>query len=234
MKLPFYDAMPTGLDARAKLYTAYLYISIIVLIAFSALFMALGYHMAAFIELAMVLSFVTAFILAVKKHIYASKIISTSTSIAVVLIQANYVFTPETGFQFLLFPLLVITFLFNDTSVRTERLLTIFYSAVITIAFFVSSNTQFSGPLVSFKEAHQPIFYNLSLLTSFIALSLLLYLYSLQLAHKEATLSYLAEYDALTQIYNRGYFTATGYEKFQAFKENKQNTFSDHYRHRRL
>jgi len=222
MKLPFYDAMSIGIDARAKLFTAYLYISMFVLMGFSALFFIYGFYTAALIQLVMVFSFVLSFVMAVKKYGSAAKILAISASIATILIQTNYVFSPEAGFQYMLFPLLVIVFLFNDLSVSSDRLLTIFYTVIITIAFFISSHYQFSGPMILLSDVAQSMFHNASLFTSFTALAILLYLYSLQLSHKEATLSFLAEYDALTQIYNRGYFTTNGHKKFQVYKDKKQ------------
>ena len=122
----------------------------------------------------------------------------------------------------MLFPLLVIIYLINDLSIRNERNFTISFSLLITTVFFISANFQFSGPMIQIGETHQQLFFNISAFTSLVALAVLLYLYSLQLSTKEAALSYLAEYDALTQIYNRGYFTTNGHLRFEQFKEKSQ------------
>lgn len=222
MKLPFYKEMAIGIDARAKLYTAYLYISLFVVIGFSVIFLTNGYHTAALIQLTMVFPFAFAFNLAIQKRMILSKFIAVMTSITIVVIQTNYVFTPNSGFQYMLFPLLVIIYLINDLSLRNERNFTISFSLLITTVFFISANFQFSGPMILISETHQQLFFNISAFTSLVALAVLLYLYSLQLSTKEAALSFLAEYDALTQIYNRGYFTTNGHLRFEHFKEKSQ------------
>ncbi|GAB6106767.1 GGDEF domain-containing protein [Fusibacter bizertensis] len=219
MKIPFHDSRILELDARDKLYSAYLHVSMLVILIFSALFFVFGYHVAALIQFIDFFPFIIAARLSVGSQKLFSRLISIIASIFIVLVQTSYIFTPRSGFHYMLIPLIVVVYLISDLSDISQRHFAIFLSSVITISFFISTNIQISGPVITILESRQNLFYNLSLLSAFTALGIMLYLYALQLSYKEKALSYLAEYDALTRIHNRGYFTSRGKSLFPTYKE---------------
>lgn len=221
MKIPFHDNRALDLDAREKLYNAYLHVSMLVILIFTSLFFIFGYFSAALVQFIDFFPFIIAARLSISHHKILSRTISTLASIFIVLVQSNYIFTPNSGFQYMLMPLVVVVFLINDLSAPAQKYFSIIASVVITISFFISTNLQLSGPVITIMENRQQLFYNMSLFTAFVALSVMLYLYALQLSYKERALSYLAEYDALTLIHNRGYFTNKGQLLFPTYKEKK-------------
>lgn len=219
MKVPLHDDFALELDAREKLYNAYLHVSMLVILIFSSLFFVFGYFSAALVQFVDFFPFIIAARLSVSHHKLLSRAISTLASIFIVLVQSNYIFTPSSGFQYMLIPLIVVVFLINDLSTPAQKYFSIIASIIITISFFISTNLQIAGPVISIMEDRQQLFYNISLFTAFVALSVMLYLYALQLSYKEKALSYLAEYDALTLIHNRGFFTNKGQLLFPTYKE---------------
>ena len=221
MHIPFHSSQNMELTARDKLYSAYLHVSMIVILLFSTLFFLLGYYFAALIQFLIFFPFIAAARLSVYNFNFLSKIIAVMASIFIVILQTNYFFTPASGFQYMLLPLVVVLFLINDLSQTSQKIFSISFSLVITVSFFLSTNVQIAGPIVVIPENRQLLFYNMSLLTAFISLSFMLYLYALQLSNKEKALSFLAEYDALTLIHNRGYFTNKGENLFSTYKEKK-------------
>lgn len=118
----------------------------------------------------------------------------------------------------MLIPLLVVQFLISDISDSKQKRTTFFYGFLIVAIFFISDSILVSKPIIDIDPAMHAIFFNLSMVSSFIALFIMLYVYSMQLSIKEKALSYYADYDALTDIYNRGYFNRSGEQCFPLYK----------------
>ena len=207
-------------NARDKLYLYYLMISHFVLILFSLIFFLQEFYFAAFSQGIMLIPFGLSLYLFLINQLDASKWIAITGSLVIVIIQTNVIFTPLSGFYYMLIPLLVISFLFNDLNHLKNRIFGICFSIVICLGFFISSKYQFYGPILIIDDEINHLFRIISTIVSFISLIFMLYMYSLQLARTEANLSYLADHDALTKIYNRGYFANIGQEYFITHKEN--------------
>ena len=206
-------------NARDKLYLYYLLISHFVLVLFSLIFFLQEFYLASFFEGIMLIPFGISVYLFLLNQMDYSKWIAVTSSLIIVMIQTNILFTPSSGFHYMLIPLLVISFLFNDLNQVKNRLFGIFISVMICIGYFISSSYQFYGPIITVDFEINHLFRIVSTLVSFIALIFMLYMYSLQLARTEANLSYLADHDALTKIYNRGYFANIGQSFFLVHKE---------------
>ncbi|OJV62785.1 MAG: hypothetical protein BGO41_00170 [Clostridiales bacterium 38-18] len=208
-------------NARDKLYLYYLLISHFVLILFTIVFTIQKFYLAAFFEAIMLVPFCTSFYLFLLNRLDYSKWIAVTSSLVIVMIQTNVIFTPSSGFQYMLIPLLVISFLFNDLNQFRNRIFGVVFSIIICFGYFISSSYQFFGPVLSIDSDINHLFRIISTIVSFVALIFMLYMYSLQLAKTEANLSYLADHDALTKIYNRGYFASIGQAYYLSHKEKK-------------
>jgi diguanylate cyclase (GGDEF)-like protein len=205
-------------EARERLYLAYLAMSVIFVLFFSILFLFLGYYIAATIQVMVLLPFCYSILKYVKGSVLQSKSYAIASSLIIVLIQNNIVFTPSVGFRFMLIPLLVVQFLISDISDSKQKRTTFFYGFLIVAIFFISDSLFVSKPVTETDPAMHAIFFNISMVSSFIALFIMLYVYSMQLSIKEKALSYYADYDALTDIYNRGYFNRYGEQWFPLYK----------------
>lgn len=205
-------------EARERLYLAYLAISVSVVLFFTILFLFLGYYIAAIVQILVLIPFGYSILKYVKGSMHQSKSYAIASSLIIVLIQNNLVFTPAVGFRFMLIPLLVVQFLISDICDSKQKRTTFFYGFLIVAIFFISDNIFVSKPIIEIDPAIQVVFFNLSMVSSFIALFIMLYVYSMQLSIKEKALSYYADYDALTDIYNRGYFNRYGEQWFPFYK----------------
>lgn len=204
----------SNVEARERLYLTYLTLSIIVVVTFVFLFTFLGYYTAAVIQTLVLIPFGYSVYAYLKGFALKSKAFALGSSLIIVLIQNNYVFTPSVGFHFMLIPLLVVQFLISDIGDPKQRKMTFFYSIMSIGAFFISSGLSISSPIFVTSQTITAILFNLSMTVSFIALFIMLYIYSMQLSIKEKALSYYADYDALTDIFNRGYFNRNGEQWF--------------------
>ena len=205
-------------EARERLYLAYLAMSVFFVLFFSILFLFLGYYIAATIQVAVLIPFGYSSLNYMKGSLLKSKSYAIASSLIIVLIQNNFVFTPSVGFRFMLIPLLVVQFLISDISDSKQKRTTYFYGLLIVVIFFISDLNFVSNPIIEIDSVMHAIFFNLSMVSSFIALFFMLYIYSMQLSIKEKALSYYADYDALTDIYNRGYFNRYGEQWFPQYK----------------
>ncbi len=205
-------------EARERLYLVYLAISVSVVLFFTILFFVLGYTIAAVVQVMILIPFGYSILSYVKGFVLRSKSYAIASSLFIVLIQNNFVFTPAVGFRFMLIPLLVVQFLISDISDSKQKRTTFFYGFLIVAIFFISDSILVSKPIIDIDPAMHAIFFNLSMVSSFIALFIMLYVYSMQLSIKEKALSYYADYDALTDIYNRGYFNRYGEQWFPHYK----------------
>lgn len=212
---PIREACPLRNQARIPLFNAFIQISIGVIIAFTVIFIALGFFNAAIFQALSLIPFCAAIALKRRGALMTAKWLGILASIAIVLLQTNVVFTKETGFHFQLLALIVVSFLICDLKEPLERRASLVLAAIIGSGFFLAETVQFDGPLIQLTQETAQFFRCLSYVTTFSALSWLLYLYSTQLALKERELSHMADYDALTAIHNRGYFMRQGETVYQ-------------------
>lgn len=197
-------------QARVKLFFAYIVISMVVVSLFTLLFYIMDYTQAALIQSLALMPFAYALYQLKHKNLKTAKWVAILASIIIVVIQTNVVFTNATGFHVQLLALVVVAFLICDMKIKQERYLALMLASLIATSFFVSNYWQIYGPIIIISPSTERVFNTLSYTTTFIALSALLYLYSMQLAQKELELSILANTDALTNIYNRGFFMREG------------------------
>lgn len=209
----------SNVEARERLYLTYLTLSVLVVVTFVFLFTFLGYYTAAIIQALVLLPFGYSVYTYMKGFVLKSKAFALGSSLMIVLIQNNYVFTPSVGFHFMLIPLLVVQFLISDIGDPKQKRMTFLYSFFTVVVFFISSELSISSPIFETGQTITSILFNLSMTISFIALFIMLYVYSMQLSIKEKALSYYADYDALTDIYNRGYFNRNGEQWFPLYSD---------------
>lgn len=211
MNIPFHNQfkMPNQ-GARERLFAIYIHLSMAVVLIFTILFVFMGFTRAAMIQIMGLLPFMLALRLNFHKQVLLSKIVAMVSSIALVVMQTNVNFTRETGFHYQLIALVVVLYLINDMKFISDRLFTLTFSVIIAISFFICELSHFTVPLIPVTDNVNALFHNLSLISTFGALALLLYHYSIQLSLKEQALSYMADFDALIGIHNRGFFNTYG------------------------
>jgi len=218
MNIPFHKQgiMPNQ-GARERLFAIYIHLSMAVVLVFTILFAFMGFRQAALIQFIGIFPFMLALRLNFHQKILLSKLVAMLSSIFLVVMQTNVNFTRETGFHYQLIALVVVLYLINDMKFFSDRLFTLAFSVIIAISFFVCELSHFTVPLIPVSDQVNSLFHNLSLISTFGALSLLLYHYSIQLSLKEQALSYMADFDALIGIHNRGYFNTYGDKVYPAY-----------------
>lgn len=209
-------------QARIRLFHFYIYLSIGVVSIFTVLFAIKQFWPAAILQGLFLVPFLSALHLYSKGYHIFSKWLTILASSSIVLLQTNYVFTSEAGFHYQLIALIVVAFLICDLKELSETWLAIAFSVIISACFFLSETVQIAGPIILLSAQQNMLFKYMSLTTTLVALSWLLFYYSKILANTERELSALANTDALTKIHNRGYFMREGERIFQALQSKHQ------------
>lgn len=205
---------------RSRLFYAFVSISLLTIIFFSILF--------PLTDAAKALPYVSFFavphslalILYRRGNATTAIGLAVGSSLSIVFIHTFFLFGNGAGFHYMYLALLIVIFLVSDMSILNQKVLSIIMSGIIIVAFMLCEAYAHEPYLVLYESLDvMPIRY-IGLGITVIATSAMLYIYSKQLSINEQSLLHLASYDALTNIFNRGYFVDLGKQMFSCYKKN--------------
>lgn len=201
-------------DVRGRLFTIYVYISMSAIVLYTIVFVGLELYIGALFQIIFLLPFSLSIPWFKKGIKTPSIILAIGSSICIVLIQTFYVFSNRAGFHLQYLALMIIIFLVSDMRQVQQRNISLVLATITSLSFYLCEH--FADITLSSIaiDVNFDFLRNLSLSITLIAMVILLYVYSNELSKKERALSFMAQNDALTGIYNRGYFTKKGEQLF--------------------
>jgi diguanylate cyclase (GGDEF)-like protein len=115
---------------------------------------------------------------------------------------------------------MAILFLISDLYQPKQRNMSIGLAMAILISFFVCEKYA-NTPVLDFVQyINLNVLKDISLIITLIAMFIIFFTYSIQLSKKEKAMQFLVDHDALTGIFNRGYFNEAGEKYFINHKVN--------------
>lgn len=207
-------------DIRGLIFKVFSTISMIVIVFFAILFMWKGYLFATLLLLVAFIPFPVALYLYRTGHKTIGIFIAILDAIWIVLFETFFVFSNVVCFHYQYFDTMAILFLISDLYQPRQRNMSIGLAMTIFLSFFICEKYA-NTPILDFVQyINLYVLKDISLMITLIAMFIIFFTYSMQLSKKEKTMQFLADHDALTGIFNRGYFNGTG-EKY--FKKHQVN-----------
>ncbi|MCH4887621.1 diguanylate cyclase [Acidaminobacter sp. JC074] len=211
-------------ESKYSLALIYTMLSMLVCVLFSISFIAIGATLAALIQLIGAFVFMIVSGLLRRRINILTRYISMTLSLILVFINSTFMFGPGYGFQYQLFPFLVVIFLLLDYNLKIERW-NIYAISIITVTmFFIIQYVPFK-PIFENYMMYESYYFAISLAFSFIGMLVLLFYLSREIFAVRDQLYSLATTDALTALYNRRTFIKRGQEAFK-IAERGGNHFS--------
>ena len=211
-------------ESKYSLALIYTMLSMLVCVLFSISFIVIGATFAALIQLIAAFIYMIVSGLLRRRIKILTRYVAMMLSIALVFINGIYIFGPTYGFQFQLFPFLVVVFLLLDYNIDVERWNIYVISFITVFIFFVVQYVP-STPIFLNYEMYESYYYAISLAASFMGMLVLLFYLSREIFAVRDQLYSLATTDALTALYNRRTFIKRGQEAFK-IAERGGNHFS--------
>lgn len=205
-------------DVRGKVFTIYVYISIIAIIFYTLIFVWFELYIGALFQIAFLLPFSLSIPWYKKGIKTPSILLAIGSSLIIVLLQTFYVFSNQAGFHLQYLALMIIIFLVSDMRQVSQRRISLMLALITSVSFYLCesyADSSFSSVLVYINYG---FLHNVSLTITLVAMIIILFAYSSELSKKERALSYMAQNDALTGIFNRGYFTKSGEQLFVTYQ----------------
>ena len=211
-------------ESKYSLALIYTVISMLVCVLFSISFIAIGASIAAYLQMLGAFVFMSIAGLLRRRVQKFTRYAAILTSLILVLIQGAFVFGPTYGFQYQLFPLIVVIFLLLDFNILYERISIYILSAISIVIFYIIQWSKVV-PLFDGHHLYESYYFNIALFFSFSGLIILLYYLSKEIFAAKDQLYSMATTDALTNLYNRRTFLKRGEEAFKV-AERGGNHFS--------
>lgn len=209
-------------ESKYSLALVYAVLSMLVCVLFSISFIAIGSTYAAYAQLLAAFVYMTVSGLLRRRIQVFTRYLAIFTSIAIVAVQGAYFFGPTYGFQYQLFPLIVVIFLLLDFNIVYERI-SIYALSLLSIAiFYFVQYTPFT-PVFEDYQLYESYYFSIALFFSFAGLLILLYYLSKEIFAAKDQLYSMATTDALTNLYNRRTFLKRGQEAFKIAERGGQH-----------
>lgn len=201
-------------ESKYTLTLVYAVISLLVCVLFSISFIAIGAANAAYLQMIGAFVFMSIVGLLRRRKLKYTRYIAIATSLLLVLLQGTFIFGPEYGLQYQLFPLIVVVFLLLDFNVSYERVSIYLLSFISIVIFYMVQWSPFT-PIFKDYLLYQEYYYNIALFFSFAGMIVLLYYLSREIFATKDQLYNMATTDVLTGLYNRRTFLKRGEEAFK-------------------
>lgn len=201
-------------ESKYSLALIFTITSMLVCVMYSISFIAVGAAYAAYGQMLGAFVFMSIAGLLRRRVQRYTRYFAIMTSLILVIVQGIFVFGPTYGFQYQLFPLIVVIFLLLDFNVIYERVSIYFLSVLCIVVFYMiqwsSIQPQFDDYLI-----YATYYFNIALFFSFMGMLVLLYYLSKEIFAAKDQLYSMATTDALTNLYNRRTFIKRGEEAFK-------------------